>query len=82
MLSAQNLIPRAKNTCSQDIVKTTKDIWLIDVETDRLIFCRDVVFDEERGPFQLSSPILCPKDQPLKAKDLVVRLPLYILGDT
>lgn len=49
---------------------------LINVDTDRFIFNRDVVVDEESGPFYLFSPTLSPKDQPLKAKDLGVRLPL------
>lgn len=40
-----------------------KTYRLIDVDTDRLIFCRDVVFDETRGPF-LSSPEQCSEDQP------------------
>lgn len=42
---------------------------LIDVDTDRLIFSRDVVFDEDQGPFQLSSSEQNSKDQPLKASD-------------
>lgn len=49
---------------------------LIDVDTNRLIFDRDVVFDEEVGIFELSSLVFSLGDQPLKAKDLGVRLPL------
>ena len=49
---------------------------LINVETSRLIYSRDVVFDEQQGPFMLVSPILDPVDQLLKAHDLGVRLPL------
>lgn len=51
-----------------------KAYQLIDVDIDCLIFGCDVVFDEERGPFKLSSPILSLEDQPLKAKDLGVCL--------
>lgn len=52
-----------------------KTYRLIDVDTDRFIFSRDVVFDEG-GPFQLFSPVFSSEDQPLKAKDLGVQLPL------
>ena len=38
--------------------------------------CRDVVFDEQRGPFMLVSLVPDPTDQPMKAHDLGVRLPL------
>lgn len=55
---------------------THKAYRLVDIETDRIIFSRDVVFDEERGPFQLSPPIVDSKDQPLNPSDLGVRLPL------
>lgn len=48
---------------------------LIDVDTNRLILSRDV-FDEERGPFQASSPYLSTKDQPPKATSMGVCLPL------
>lgn len=45
---------------------------LIDVDIDHLTFSRDVVFDKEAGPFQLSSDIKSPKDQPLQTKDFSV----------
>lgn len=45
------------------------------METDRLIFSRDVVIHETTGPF-LSSTTMSPKDQPMKASDLGVHLPL------
>lgn len=50
----------------------------IDLDTDHLASSRDVVFDEEGGPFLLSSCIQRPGDQPLRTKDLIVRqrLPL------
>ena len=49
---------------------------LIDVETSRLIYSCDVVFDEQRGPFMHVSPIPDPADQHMKVRDLGVRLPL------
>ena len=52
-----------------------KAYHLIDVETSHLIYSRDVVFDEQRGPFTLVSPIFDLTDQPMKAHDLGVRLP-------
>lgn len=45
---------------------THKAYRLIDVNTDRLIFSCDVVFDEELGPFQLSSSLQHSKTQPSK----------------
>lgn len=42
-----------------------KSYHLIDVDTNCHTFNRDVVFDEEFEPFQLSSLIEIPKDQPL-----------------
>ena len=38
---------------------------LIDVETSRLLYSRDVVFDEQRGPFMPVSPVPDPADQPM-----------------
>ena len=52
-----------------------KDYRLIDVETSRLIYNRDVVFDEQCGPFMPISPVPDPTNQPMKAHDLGVRLP-------
>lgn len=49
---------------------------LIDVETSRLIYNRDVIFDEQQGPFMPISPVPNPADQPMQAHDLGVRLPL------
>ena len=49
---------------------------LIDVETSHLIYSRDVVFDEQQGPFMHVSPVPNPADQPAQAHDLGVRLPL------
>lgn len=48
---------------------------LIDVDIDHLMFSRNVVFDEEWGPFQLSSSEQNSEDRPLKATDLGVCLP-------
>ena len=49
---------------------------LINVEASRLIYSRDVVFDEQRGPFMPISPVPDSTDQPMQARDLGVRLPL------
>ena len=49
---------------------------LIDVETSCLIYNRNVVFDEQQGPLMHVSPVPDPTDQPMKARDLGVRLPL------
>lgn len=51
-----------------------KAYWLIDVAIDCLTFSRDVVFDEEGGPFLLPSPIRSLDDQPLKINDLGTKL--------
>ena len=53
-----------------------KTYRLIDVETSRLIYNHDVVFDEQRGPFTPVSPIHDLANQPMKAHDLGVRIPL------
>lgn len=53
-----------------------KAYLLVDIDTNHLIFSRDVVFDEERGPFQPSSPDLSTEDHPPKAVSMGVRLPL------
>lgn len=58
---------------------THKAYQLVDIKTDCLIFKHDVLFDEERRPFQLSPPVLDPKDQPFKASDLGVRLQIHPL---
>ena len=49
---------------------------LIDTKTSHLLYSRDVVFDEQQGPFMPVSPVPNPADQPMMAHDLGVRLPL------
>ena len=49
---------------------THKAYRLIDVNTDRLIFSRDVVFDEELGPFPLSDSPLHSEIQSSAISDL------------
>ena len=46
---------------------------LIDVETSCPIYSRNVVFDEQRGPFMPISLVPNPADQPMMAHDLGVR---------
>ena len=43
---------------------------LIDVETSRLIYNCDVVFDEQRGPFMPVPSVSDPAEQPMQAHDL------------
>lgn len=66
-------IPAAKrsklDTKSQKLMMTGysdqhKAYRLIDLDTDSLIFSRDVVFDEDRGFFQSPHSEQCSKDQP------------------
>ncbi len=57
MPNALSWIPKAKNSCLQDTVTHIRAYRLIDVNIDRLIFSRDVVFDEELEPFQFSASL-------------------------
>lgn len=50
-------------------IENQKAYRLIDVNTDLLTFNRNMVIDEEVGPFNLSSDIKTTEDQPPKVKD-------------
>ena len=49
---------------------------LSDIETSHLLYGHDVFFDEQQGPFIPVSLEPDPTDQPMKAHDSEVRLPL------
>ena len=57
-----------------------KAYCLIDTETSCLLYSRDVIFDEQQEPFMHVSHVPNLADQPMKAHDLGVRLPLGPLG--
>jgi hypothetical protein len=47
---------------------------LVDVDTNQLRFSRDVVVDEEAGPFQTSPKIKINKEQLVVANDSCVKI--------